>query len=175
MNVLGGAVFPVGLMLVVLAGGELITGNMMSLSMALYAKKITLVSVLNNWIWITFMNFVGAIFVAYCFGHLGGLTEGDYLNKTVAIAEGKLHESFGRTLILAIGCNWLVCLALWLAYGTSDFVGKIIGIWIPIMAFVVIGFQQVVANMFVISAVIFAGHLTWMDLAKILFLSLSEM
>ncbi|MFE7915165.1 MULTISPECIES: formate/nitrite transporter family protein, partial [Bacillus cereus group] len=63
-------------------------------------------------------------------------------------------------------CNWLVCLALWLAYGTSDFVGKIIGIWIPIMAFVVIGFQQVVANMFVISAVIFAGHLTWMDLAR---------
>ncbi|HDR4259494.1 TPA: formate/nitrite transporter family protein, partial [Bacillus anthracis] len=146
--------------------GELITGNMMSMSMALYAKKITFVSVLNNWIWITFMNFVGAIFVAYCFGHLGGLTEGDYLNKTVAIAEGKLHESFGRTLILAIGCNWLVCLALWLAYGTSDFVGKIIGIWIPIMAFVVIGFQQVVANMFVISAVIFAGHLTWMDLAR---------
>lgn len=166
VNVLGGAVFPVGLMLVVLAGGELITGNMMSLSMALYAKKITLISVLNNWVWITLMNFIGAIFVAYCFGHLGGLTEGEYLNKTVAIAEGKLHESFGRTLILAIGCNWLVCLALWLAYGTSDFVGKIIGIWIPIMAFVVIGFQQVVANMFVISAVIFAGHLTWMDLAK---------
>ena len=96
----------------------------MSLSMALYAKKITLISVLNNWVWITLMNFIGAIFVAYCFGHLGGLTEGEYLNKTVAIAEGKLHESFGRTLILAIGCNWLVCLALWLAYGTSDFVGK---------------------------------------------------
>lgn len=103
MNVLGGAVFPVGLMLVVLAGGELITGNMMSLSMALYAKKITLISVLNNWVWITLMNFIGAIFVAYCFGHLGGLTEGEYLNKTVAIAEGKLHESFGRTLILAVG------------------------------------------------------------------------
>lgn len=61
MNVLGGAVFPVGLMLVVLAGGELITGNMMSLSMALYAKKITLISVLNNWVWITLMNFIGAI------------------------------------------------------------------------------------------------------------------
>ena len=130
MNVLGGAVFPVGLMLVVLAGGELITGNMMSLSMALYAKKITLISVLNNWVWITLMNFIGAIFVLLWTSW--GLTEGEYLNKTVAIAEGKLHESFGRTLILAIGCNWLVCLALWLAYGTSDFVGKIIGIWIQL-------------------------------------------
>lgn len=166
VNFIGGAVFPIGLMLVVLAGGELITGNMMSMAMALYARKISLKHVLNNWTWITLTNFAGALFVAYCFGHLGGLTEGAYLNKTIAIAQDKLHESFGRTLILAIGCNWLVCLAIWLAYGTNDLIGKIVGIWIPIMAFVVIGFQQVVANMFVISAVIFAGHLTWMDLAK---------
>lgn len=166
VNFLGGAVFPIGLMLVVLAGGELITGNMMSVSMALYARKISLKSVLHNWVWITLTNFVGALFVAYFFGHLGGLTEGEYLKKTVEIAQEKLHESFGKTLISAIGCNWLVCLAIWLAHGTNDFVGKIIGIWIPIMTFVVIGFQQVVANMFVISAAIFAGHLSWIDLAE---------
>ncbi len=173
MNVLGGAVF-CWTYARRISRRRINYRNMMSMSMALYAKKITFV-VLNNWIWITFMNFVGAIFVAYCFGHLGGLTEGDYLNKTVAIAEGKLHESFGRTLILAIGCNWLVCLALWLAYGTSDFVGKIIGIWIPIMAFVVIGFRQVVANI-LSSQQLFLQVIShgWI-LLKILFLSLSEM
>ena len=59
-------------------------------------KKITLISVLNNWVWITLMNFIGAIFVAYCFGHLGGLTEGEYLNKTVAIAEGSYMNHLGE-------------------------------------------------------------------------------
>lgn len=162
---LGGAVFPVGLILVILAGGELITGNMMSVSMAFYARKVSLKHVLNNWLWVTLANFVGALFIAYFFGHVVGLTEGLFLNKTVAIAQAKLHESFGQTLISAIGCNWLVCLAIWLAFGADDVIGKIVGIWFPIMAFVAIGFQHVVANMFVIPAAIFAGHFSWIDFA----------
>jgi formate transporter len=161
---LGASVFPLGLILVILAGGELITGNMMTLSMAFYAKKISFLNLLLNWFWVTFANLLGALFVAYFFGHIVGLTEmGPFLHKTVAIAQVKLHDSFLQTLISAIGCNWLVCLAVWLAYGADDFIGKIIGIWFPIMAFVAIGFQQVVANMFVIPAAIFAGHFSWMD------------
>ena len=62
-----------------------------------------------------------------------------------------------------MGCNWLVCLAIWLSYGADDVTGKILGIWFPIMAFVAIGFQHVVANMFIIPAAIFAGHFTWVD------------
>jgi formate/nitrite transporter len=163
---LGASVFPVGLILVILAGGELITGNMMSVSMALYARKISLNNLLHNWFWVTLANFAGALFVAYFFGHVVGLTEaGPFLDKTVAIAQAKLHDSFEQTLISAIGCNWLVCLAIWLAYGADDFIGKIIGIWFPIMAFVAIGFQHVVANMFVIPAAIFACHFSWVDFA----------
>ncbi|HYK74880.1 MAG TPA: formate/nitrite transporter family protein, partial [Pseudoneobacillus sp.] len=60
-------------------------------------------------------------------------------------------------------CNWLVCLGVWLAYGADDIGGKILAIWFPIMGFVAIGFQHVVANMFVIPAAIFAGHFTWVD------------
>lgn len=140
MNVLGGVVFFVGFMFVVLVGGELIMGNMMLLFMVFYVKKIILISVLNNWVWIIFMNFIGVIFVVYCFGYFGGLIEGEYLNKMVVIVEGKLYELFGRILILVIGCNWFVCFVFWFVYGMSDFVGKIIGIWILIMVFVVIGF-----------------------------------
>lgn len=161
-NLLGGSVFPLGLILVILAGGELITGNLMSMSLALYARKISLKQLLNNWFWITLANFAGALFVAYFFGHVVGLTEtGPYLAKTVAIAQAKLQDTFGQTLISAIGCNWLVCLAIWIAYGADDIIGKMVGMWFPVMAFVAIGFQHVVANMFVIPAAIFAGHFSW--------------
>ncbi|WP_424765596.1 formate/nitrite transporter family protein [Paenibacillus sp. sgz302251] len=161
---LGAAVFPVGLILVIIAGGELVTGNMMSLSIALMSGKITVRQLLTNWFWVTLSNFVGAVFVAYCFGHVVGLTEtGPYLEKTVAIAQARLDDTFLQAFISAIGCNWLVALAVWLSSASDDVGGKILGIWFPIMTFVAIGFQHVVANMFVIPAAIFAGSFTWID------------
>ncbi len=159
---IGGAVFPVGLVLVVIAGGELLTGNMMAVAMAWYSKKIGFGKLINNWFWVLISNFIGSIFVAYFFGHVVGLTEAaPFLDKTVAIAQAKAGEPWWPTFVSAIGCNWLVCLAVWLAYGADDVIGKIFGIWFPIMAFVAIGFQHVVANMFVIPAAIFSGHATW--------------
>ena len=160
-NLLGAAVFPLGLILVVLAGGELLTGNMMTLPMALFAGRIGVWQLLRNWLLVTFANLLGALFVAYCFGHLVGLTEGPFLAKTVAIANAKVAADFEHAFISAIGCNWLVCLAVWLSYASKDVVGKIAGMWFPVMAFVAIGFQHVVANMFVIPAAIFAGALSW--------------
>jgi len=99
--------------------------------------------------------------VAYFFGHLLGLTEGAYLDKTVAAATSKASADFVHAFVSGIGCNWLVCLAVWLAYASREMSGKILGIWFPIMAFVAIGFQHVVANMFLIPAAIFAGYLSW--------------
>lgn len=161
---LGASVFPIGLILILLAGGELLTGNMTSISMASLARKVTIKKLLNNWFWITISNFVGALFVAYVFGHIVGLTEtGPYLEKTVAVAGAKLDESFWASFFSGIGCNWLVGLAVWLSYGASDMTGKILAIWFPIMAFVAIGFQHVVANMFIIPAAIFAGYFSWAD------------
>ncbi|WP_047152300.1 formate/nitrite transporter family protein [Aneurinibacillus tyrosinisolvens] len=164
---LGGAVFPVGLMLVIIAGGELLTGNMMALPIAYLSRRIPLGLVLWNWFWITVGNLIGALFVAYFFGHVVGLTEtGPFLVKTVAIAQGKLHENFEEAFFSAIGCNWLVALAVWMSYGSKDIGGKILAIWFPIMAFVAIGFQHIVANMFVIPAAIFAGHFSWADYVR---------
>jgi formate/nitrite transporter len=160
-NLLGAAVFPIGLILVILAGGELLTGNMMSLPTAMFAGRITLGAVARNWLLVTFANLLGALFVAYFFGHVLGLTEGVFLAKTLAIATAKVNADFGQAFISGIGCNWLVCLAVWLSYASKDVAGKILGMWFPIMAFVAIGFQHVVANMFIIPAAIFADALSW--------------
>lgn len=160
----GAALFPVGLVLVLLAGGELLTGNMMAVALAWMAKRIKVSELLRNWALVLVANFAGALFVAYFFGHVTGLTEsGPYLDKLVDMAGHKLDDSFLQAFVSGIGCNWLVALAVWLCYGSDSMSGKILGIWFPTMAFVAIGFQHVVANMFLIPAAIFAGHFTWGD------------
>lgn len=161
-NFIGAAVFPIGLILVLLAGGELLTGNMMAVSMARICRRISTGEWLRNLILVTVSNFVGAVFVAYFFGHVVGLTaDGPYLAKLVDMAGHKLHDGFLEAFVSGIGCNWLVALAVWLSYGSESMSGKILGIWFPTMAFVAIGFQHVVANMFLIPAAIFEGYYSW--------------
>jgi formate/nitrite transporter len=161
---LGAAVFPLGLILSIIAGGELLTGNMMVVTMAKLAGKISMGQLLRNWFWITLSNFAGAVFVAYFFGHVVGLTEeGAFLAKTLAIADAKLKDTFIQAFVSGIGCNWLVGLAVWLSYASDEVGGKIWAIWFPIMGFVAMGFQHVVANMFLFPAAIFAGHASWGD------------
>ncbi|HWL23605.1 MAG TPA: formate/nitrite transporter family protein [Ureibacillus sp.] len=158
---LGASVFPLGLILLVLGGGELVTGNMMMMSIAYFAKRIKLFQLIQNWLWIGLFNLLGALFVAYFFGHFVGLTEGDFLDKTMLTAYGKVNASFWQAFVSGIGCNWLVAMAVWLSLGAKSYSGKIVSIWFPIMGFVLIGFQHVVANMFIIPAAIFAGGLSW--------------
>ncbi|WP_426333633.1 formate/nitrite transporter family protein [Paenibacillus silvae] len=159
---IGAAVFPVGLILVLIGGGELLTGNMMAVPLAAITRKITPGSMLKNLFLVTIGNLLGALFVAFFFGHVLGLTaDGVYLTKVVDMAGHKLHDSFFQAFISGIGCNWLVALAVWLSYAADTMSGKILGIWFPTMAFVAIGFQHVVANMFLIPAAIFEGHYTW--------------
>lgn len=163
-NFIGAALFPVGLICILLAGGELITSNMMAVAVAFFDKKIRLKKLLNNWFWITLANLIGALFVAYVFGHIGGLTEAEpYLSKMIHTAEAKTGDTFLTAFISGIGCNIFVAVAAWLNFTAKSFSGKVLGIWFPVMAFVAIGFQHVVANMFIIPAAIFAGHLTWFD------------
>ncbi|NIF20918.1 formate/nitrite transporter family protein [Candidatus Pantoea multigeneris] len=162
-GLLGAAVFPIGLILTTLAGGELLTGNMMLLPLAWFARRISAVSLLRNWFWVTLANFVGSLAIAWFFGHMLGMTEGDYLKKTLAVAHAKAGADFFHAFISGIGCNWLVCLGVWLAIASKDMVGKVLGIWFPVMAFVAIGFQHVVANMFIIPAAIFAGQMSWAE------------
>src|SRR3712207_3670281 len=87
------------------------------------------------------------------------------LERLEKIAVGKgVTETEWEIFLRAMGCNWLVCLAVWLAFAAEDVAGKIMGIFFPIMAFVAMGFDHVVANMFFLPAAIFAGlDITWWD------------
>ncbi|ABB14461.1 formate/nitrite transporter family protein [Carboxydothermus hydrogenoformans] len=146
---LGAAVFPVGLMLVVMAGGELFTGNTL-MTIALAERKITLKAMLNNWLWVYAGNFVGSFLVAYLVGRSGMLE----LNKGLVAAAAlrtaalKANLTFSEAFIRGILCNILVVLAVWLAYGAKDVVGKVVGIWFPIMTFVLSGYEHSIANMY---------------------------
>ncbi|MFV0413055.1 MAG: formate/nitrite transporter family protein [Oscillospiraceae bacterium] len=164
-TLLGASVFPVGLMGVLLAGGELITGNMMVVAAAFFKRKVSLARLGRNWALVTLGNFLGALFVAWFLGHLTGLAEGDFLGKTLATAAAKINDGFWPAFFSGIGCNIFVCLGVWLCYGAKDFAGKILGIFFPVMVFVAIGFQHVVANMFLIPEAIFSGgsSISWLQ------------
>lgn len=164
---IGAAVFPVGLACILIGGGELITSNMMAVGSAYLSKKINLQKLLKNYAIITAMNLVGAVFVAYFFGHIVGLTEGVVLEKTIHTAEAKVNATIIQAIVSGVGCNWLVSMGAWLAFSAKDVTGKILGAWFPVMTFVAIGFQHVVANMFIIPAAMFAGaDITFMQFAE---------
>jgi Formate/nitrite family of transporters len=163
---LGACVFPIGLIFILLIGGELITSNMTVVALAYFAKKVTLKELINNWVFISIMNTFGAIFVAYVFGHLAGFTShGAYAHETFLITQAKLAATPLQAFLSGIGCNWFVGLAVWLCFSAKDLTGKIIGIWFPVMVFVAVGFQHSIANLFVIPAAIFENHATWRQLA----------
>lgn len=161
-HLIGAGVFPVGLMAVLLAGGELVTGNMMAVSAALIGRRVSVGQWAGNFVLIALANGVGAVFVAYVFGHVVGLTAtGAYAELVVNIARHKLEASALACFFSGIGCNWFVGLGVWLCYGAKTEAGKYLGIWFPVMTFVVIGFQHSVANLFILPAAIFLGYGTW--------------
>ena len=148
-----GAVFPVGLIIVVLAGSELFTGNVMFMALGVLDGSASVGGLAKNWVLSWVFNFVGGLFPA----------ESAFATKATAVATAKVGLAWDQAFIRAIGCNWLVCLAVWLANASDDIIGKIVGIWFPIMAFVTIGFEHSVANMFFIPLGMFLGAkgVTW--------------
>jgi formate/nitrite transporter len=155
-KILGGAAFSVGLMLVVIAGAELFTGNNLMVSSVL-SREITFNTMLKRWGIVFVANFVGSIVVALLFYFSGLWKTGDGAlgAAAVKIAYNKVSLSFGEALWRGIGCNWLVCLAVWMALAARQTIGKIFAIFFPIMAFVAIGFEHSVANMYFIPTGIF--------------------
>jgi formate/nitrite transporter len=163
-----GTVFALGLILVIIAGSELLTGNMALVPLAAFKGRASLKALFENWLFVLIGNLLGSLFVAYFLAvQTGVLTSEMPLARLGGIAEGKgITETSWEIFLRGLGCNWLVCLAVWMALGAEDIGGKVLAIFFPIMAFVAIGFDHVVANMFFIPAAIFAGAvdgLTWWD------------
>lgn len=155
---LAGAIFGTGLMLVVLAGGELFTGNTMLLG-SLAAKRINVATMLKNWGLVYLGNLAGSVLIAW-FMNLSGLfsSGGNMLGAvTIKIAAYKTGLEFVPAFVLGIMCNWLVCLAVWMAWAAKDIGGKILAIFFPIWLFITSGFEHSVANMYYIPAGIMAS------------------
>lgn len=153
-----GCVFPVGLIMVVLLGTELFTGNCMMFA-ALCDKRIGFAALLRNWVVVYLGNMVGAaiiVLLVNLFGQLG-YSDNGLAVLTIKIAAAKAGLSFGKAFFGGILCNILVCIAVLLAMASKEVIGKILGIWFPIMAFVLSGFEHSVANMYYIPAGIFAA------------------
>lgn len=150
-KLMAGLAFSLGLILVVIGGAELFTGNNL-LTMAWAGRKVSLRQMLHNWLIVYFGNMLGAFSIVvlifysghYLFGN--GITGDNILN----IAEAKCQLGFMQAVVLGILCNILVCLAIWLCYSARTTQGKILSIIFPITAFVAAGFEHSVANMYFI-------------------------
>ena len=158
-------VFPVGLMFVIMAGAELFTGNTALLIPALRRKEVALKDISKNWGLSYLGNFIGSVFVAYFFVYQTELLHAEpWRSSVLSIAESKVEGSFYQLFLKGVACNWIVCLAIWLSVASKQVSGKMFGIWFPIMAFVALGFEHSVANMFFIPLGIFEGaDVSWSD------------
>ena len=160
-----GTAFTLGLVLVLIAGSDLATGNMMLVPLSAMRGKIDMGDVAKNLTLVLLGNLLGALFVAFflavqtdVIGDAG--SEGGALltyERLAQIDEGKVGHTAWETFLRGVGCNWLVCLAVWMSLAAQSVSGKILAVFFPVMAFVAMGFDHVVANMFFIPAGIWAG------------------
>ncbi len=163
-KLVAGSAFSLGLMLVVIAGAELFTGNNLMVS-SVMTKEIRLSTMSARWALVYVANFLGSILLAllFYFSGLWKVADGALGASAVGIAYAKVNLGFGEALVRGIGCNWLVCLAVWMALASRHTVGKITAIFFPIMGFVAIGFEHCVANMYFIPTGLFL--IKWAGLA----------
>jgi len=171
VRLVAGLVFSLGLVLVVVGGAELFTGNNLII-MAWASRKVSTWALLRNWLIVYGGNFGGAVATAglvymsgqYEFGH------GSVGAAALATAQAKLSFSFGQAVVLGILCNGLVCLAVWLTYSCRSTADKILAIIPPISAFVAAGFEHSIANMYFIPIGLFvkegATEPFWSNLGK---------
>ncbi|TFK73997.1 putative formate/nitrite transporter [Pluteus cervinus] len=159
VKILSGFVFPVGLVMIVLQGLELLTSNMMVFPMAVVKRVIPWWSLPLNWFIVFWGNLTGSLFFgAILVKYTGLFSVEPYLSAIQTFAVHKAgtpqwHQIFLR----GIGCNWLVCIAVWQAAGAKETISKIFAIWIPIWIFVACGYDHVVANMFSVPLGIMLG------------------
>lgn len=152
------AVFPVGLMMVVLCGAELFTGNCLMI-IGVLDRKIRISGMLRNWVLVYLGNFLGALLVVALMKSTGLWETGSGLlgASVIKTAQAKVQLSFGQAFVRGILCNWLVCLAVWMSTGARETVSKIFAIWFCIGLFVISGFEHSIANMYFIPAGIAAA------------------
>lgn len=156
-RLVSGCVFPVGLILIVVCGAELFTGNCL-MGIAVFDRQIKVKGLVRNLVIVWITNFVGAALIALLVFLSGNFDYSDAAlgAYTIKVALGKVNLGFGKAFVSGILCNMLVCLAVLGAGAARDIGGKILAVFFPICAFVTAGFEHCVANMYYIPAGLFA-------------------
>lgn len=158
------SLFPVNLLLVLQSGAQLFTGNVATMTVGIIEGKVTWRQLLKNWSVSYLGNVIGCGFMALVAWYTGLLYSGT-ANLALDTTLAKCSSSFGQAFVKAVMCNWLVCMAVYLATSAQDLAGKMVGIWFPISMFVAIGFEHSVANMFILPAGLLSGApLTILDI-----------
>lgn len=148
-RLLGGLSFGVGLVLVLLCGGALFTGDALMVT-GIWKGRIRFKKVMWNWSVVWIVNFVGALLLVYLVIGSGTWKAAEAISAHHAIMLGvnKCALPMSEAFLRGIGCNWLVCLAVWISWSAKGTMGKIMGIMLPIATFVALGFEHCVANMY---------------------------
>ena len=157
-KLISAAVFPVGLAMVVIAGSELFTGNCLII-ISVLEKEVRLRDMFKNWCFVYIGNFIGSILIAALTVYSGtfSLFSDAAAASLIKTAVTKVNLSFSDALLRGVLCNLVVCIAVWMAYAAKDVLNKIAGLYLPIMLFVLCGFEHSIANMFYLPAALFAS------------------
>ena len=156
-KLIGAAVFPAGLAMVLVAGSELFTGNNLIIIPVLQ-KEVKLQAMLKNWFFVYIGNFIGSLFIAAItiYGGTFSVFNDAAASAVINTAVTKVNLTFSDALLRGILCNVLVCIAVWMSFAAKDVIGKIAGLFLPIMLFVLSGYEHSIANMYFIPAGLFA-------------------
>lgn len=159
IRLITGLSFTVGLILVVVGGAELFTGNTL-ITMAFASGKVTIMQLLRNWVIVYIGNFVGGILTAYIvfLGKQYSFGSGSIGLTALNIGESKTALAFIQAVALGIMCNALVCMAVWMCYSARSVTDKILAIIPPIACFVAAGFEHSIANMYFIPVSLFIKY-----------------
>ncbi len=160
-RLLGASVFTGGLAMVIVAGSELFTGNCLIIIPVL-EKQATVGGMLKNWVVVYIGNFIGSLIIAALIVYGGSLSNfGNAVGAAaINVAVGRVSLPFEDALYRGILCNFLVCIAVWMAFGAKDVIGKIAGVFFPIMFFVLCNLNHSVADMGLIMTGLFGANNT---------------
>ncbi|WP_026653947.1 formate/nitrite transporter family protein [Butyrivibrio proteoclasticus] len=158
-RMISSVVFPIGLFMVLVGGAELFTGNCL-ISIPVLSKKTTVLKMLRNWVIVYFGNMIGGFIIAAIatYSHIYTFSNNDLANLVVSTAVTKSNISFSDGLLRGILCNVLVCMAVWCSFAADELAGKVFALWLPVMLFIICGFEHCVANMYFIPAGLLSSH-----------------
>jgi len=150
-GVLGSALFPGGLIAVILTSAELFTGDSLIFVASVLGRQVPIQKLLRNWTVSWICNFIGCVLWAFFLGYLSGaLVDIGVAELAISVAEKKANNDISSIFLKAIGANFLVCVAVWQGTTAAEVSGKVLALWFPTASFVMMGFDHVVANMYLI-------------------------